>query len=113
MDTTLAQSGRNPVYRRRLLVHRLGIFFSSLAMAVAVGFLKWILFTLLIKGFSAINLAMFTQSTPAPGSDGGGLLNAIVGSLMMVGSAALISTPIGILAVSIWPNMVTRAGLVL
>jgi len=43
-------------------------------------------------------VGMFTQSTPAPGSDGGGLLNAIVGSFMMVGSATLISTPIGILA---------------
>ncbi|WP_339939405.1 phosphate ABC transporter permease PstA [Undibacterium luofuense] len=41
---------------------------------------------------------MFTESTPAPGSDGGGLANAIVGSLMMVGSATLISTPVGILA---------------
>jgi phosphate transport system permease protein len=41
---------------------------------------------------------MFTQSTPAPGSPGGGLLNAIVGSLMMVGFAVLVSTPVGILA---------------
>jgi phosphate transport system permease protein len=41
---------------------------------------------------------MFTQSTPAPGSDGGGLLNAIVGSLMIVGSCTLISTPIGVMA---------------
>ena len=58
----------------------------------------WILLTLLIKGFSAINLAMFVESTPAPGSDGGGLMNAIVGSFLMVGSATLISTPVGILA---------------
>jgi phosphate transport system permease protein len=41
---------------------------------------------------------MFTQSTPAPGSEGGGLANAIVGSLMMVVVTALVSTPIGILA---------------
>ncbi len=89
---------RNPVYRRRLWMHRVGITLSSLAMAVGIFFLMWILFTLLIKGFSALDLAMFTESTPAPGSDGGGLMNAIVGSFMMVGSATLISTPIGILA---------------
>jgi phosphate transport system permease protein len=41
---------------------------------------------------------MFTQSTPAPGSDGGGLANAIVGSLLIVASCTLISTPIGVMA---------------
>ena len=89
---------KNPVYRRRLLMHRLGIALSSLAMAIGVFFLMWILFTLLVKGFSALSLSILTETTPAPGSEGGGLMNAIVGSLMMVGSATLISTPIGILA---------------
>lgn len=98
MDISKAQAAQNPVYRRRLLVHRLGIALSSIAMVFGVFFLMWILFTLLIKGFSAINLTMFVESTPAPGSDGGGLMNAIVGSFLMVGSATLISTPIGILA---------------
>ncbi|EGF32546.1 Phosphate transport system permease protein PstA [Oxalobacteraceae bacterium IMCC9480] len=58
----------------------------------------WILFTLIIKGFGALSLSMFTQTTPAPGSEGGGLMNPIIGSLLMVGIATLISTPIGILA---------------
>ena len=88
----------NPVYRRRLWVHRIGISLSFLAMAVGVFFLMWILFTLLIKGFGAVSLPMFVETTPAPGSEGGGLMNAIVGSLMMVGVATAISTPIGILA---------------
>jgi phosphate transport system permease protein len=88
----------NPVYRRRLWVHRIGIGLSFLAMAIGIFFLMWILFTLVIKGMGAINLAIFTETTPAPGSEGGGLMNAIVGSLMMVGAATLISTPIGILA---------------
>ncbi|MBI3230409.1 MAG: phosphate ABC transporter permease PstA [Burkholderiales bacterium] len=88
----------NPVYRRRLLMHRIGISLSVLAMSFGLIVLLWILTTLLIKGGAAINLSMFTQTTPAPGSDGGGLLNAIVGSLMMVGLATLVSTPIGILA---------------
>ena len=88
----------NPVYRKRLLMHRIGIALSVLAMAFGIFFLLWILVTLIINGFSAISGALFLESTPAPGSEGGGLLNAIVGSLMMVGTATLVSTPIGILA---------------
>ncbi|HCY61565.1 MAG TPA: phosphate ABC transporter permease PtsA [Oxalobacteraceae bacterium] len=88
----------NPVYRRRLLAHRIGIALSFAAMLVGLAFLMWILATLLIKGFGAISPALFLETTPSPDSDGGGLMNAIVGSLMMVGAATLISTPIGILA---------------
>jgi phosphate transport system permease protein len=88
----------NPIYRKRLWVHRIGISLSFLAMVVGIGFLAWILVMLLIKGFSAVNLAMFTETTPGPDSAGGGLMNAIVGSLMMVGVGTLISTPVGILA---------------
>ena len=88
----------NPVYRKRLWMHRIGIALSIGAMAVGLFFLMWILFTLLIKGFGAVSFAMFTETTPAPGNEGGGLMNAIVGSLLMVGAATLISTPIGILA---------------
>lgn len=88
----------NPVYRRRLWVHRIGITLSFVAMAVGIFFLLWILGTLLVKGLGGINVGMFTLTTPPPGDEGGGLLNAIVGSLMMVGFATLLSTPIGILA---------------
>jgi phosphate transport system permease protein len=88
----------NPVYRRRLWKHRCGIAASFFAMALGLSFLMWILVTLLIKGADGLSLSAFTQSTPAPGSDGGGLLNAIVGSLLMVGISTALSTPIGILA---------------
>ncbi|MES2900920.1 MAG: phosphate ABC transporter permease PstA [Pseudomonadota bacterium] len=88
----------NPVYRKRLLKHRVGIALSVAAMAVGLIFLMWILSTLMIKGFNGVNLAMFVADTPAPGSEGGGLRNAILGSLMMVGLSTAISTPIGILA---------------
>lgn len=102
MSTTkvenLKSEKMNPVYRKRLLMHRVGIALSFFAMIVGLFFLMWILFTLVIKGAGAINWAMFTQTTPAPGSEGGGLMNAIVGSFLMVGAATLISTPIGILA---------------
>jgi phosphate transport system permease protein len=71
---------------------------SISAMAVGISALLWILAVLLINGFGAIDSDIFTHTTPAPGSDGGGLLNPIIGSLMMVGFATLISTPIGIFA---------------
>jgi phosphate transport system permease protein len=88
----------NSVYRRRLWVHRFGITLSFLAMAIGIFFLMWILFTLVVKGFGALNLAMFTETTPAPGNSGGGLINAITGSFMMVAVATFISTPVGVLA---------------
>ena len=88
----------NAIYSRRLLQHRIGISLSVFAMATGIFFLLWILAVLLINGIGAIDLAIFTKTTPAPGSEGGGLLNPIVGSLLMVGVATLISTPIGIFA---------------
>jgi len=88
----------NPVYRKRLLAHRVGIALSVLAMAIGLAMLAWILWTLLANGFGALSTTMFSGDTPAPGSEGGGLRNAIVGSLMMVGLSTLVSTPIGILA---------------
>ncbi|MDB5500345.1 MAG: pstA, partial [Tardiphaga sp.] len=74
------------------------ITLSVLAMAFGIFFLLWILATLVVKGLGAITPAMFAESTPAPGSEGGGLLNAIMGSLLMVGIATGVSTPVGILA---------------
>lgn len=88
----------NPIYRRRLFWHRAGILLSVVAMAIGLSALLWILSVLLINGLGAVDLHMFTHTTPAPGTEGGGLMNAIVGSLLMVGVATLISTPIGIFA---------------
>lgn len=97
MVTNVLQSD-NPIYRRRLFWHRIGIFLSVVAMALGLTALLWILIVLLINGLGAVDLHMFTHTTPAPGSEGGGLMNAIVGSLLMVGVATLISTPVGIFA---------------
>jgi phosphate transport system permease protein len=87
----------NALYRKRLLIHRVALVLSMAAMAFGMAFLLWILFTLFGKGFAAIGWTMFSQTTPPPGSTGG-LANAIVGSLLLVGAATLVSTPIGILA---------------
>jgi phosphate transport system permease protein len=69
-----------------------------LAMTFGLVALVWILFVLLSNGFDALQLSLFTKDTPAPGSEGGGLRNAIVGSLMIVSLSVLVSTPVGILA---------------
>ncbi|QNA88671.1 phosphate ABC transporter permease PstA [Massilia sp. Dwa41.01b] len=92
------KAAMNPVYRRRLLAHRVGMALSVAAMLVGLAFLAWILWTLVANGFGSLSTALFTADTPAPGGEGGGLRNAIVGSLMMVGLSTLVSTPIGILA---------------
>ena len=86
------------IYKRRQLVNRIGLTLSMSAMGLGLFVLLWILYVLFSNGIAALDWAMFTQSTPAPGSEGGGLANAIVGSLLMVGVTALVSTPIGILA---------------
>jgi phosphate transport system permease protein len=60
--------------------------------------LLWILYVLFSNGLSALDGHLLTSDTPAPGTEGGGLRNAIVGSLMIVGLTVLVSTPVGILA---------------
>jgi phosphate transport system permease protein len=67
------------------------------ATAFGLGWLVLILGVLLWKGFSGLSLAVFTEMTPPPGS-AGGLLNPIIGSLMLTVLAVIIGTPIGILA---------------
>ena len=86
------------LYTRRIWINRIGITLSMIAMAFGLVFLMWILWTLFSKGFAALGWDFFTQDTPAPGSEGGGLRNAIVGSVLIVLTTTLVSTPIGILA---------------
>ena len=86
------------LFSKRKRSNAIGLTFSMLAMAIGMLFLFWILSILLYKGFSAISPALFLSNTPAPGTEGGGLANPIVGSLMIVSFCTLISTPIGILA---------------
>jgi phosphate transport system permease protein len=86
------------LYTRRLLINRLGIGLSMVAMVFGLAALLWILWTLFSKGFAALSWDFFTHDTPAPGTPGGGLRNSIVGSLMIIGVTTLVSTPIGILA---------------
>ena len=92
-------SNINPaIFAKRKRANKIGLVLSTAAMVLGMTFLLWILSVLFIKGFSSISLDVFLHSTPAPGSEGGGLANAILGSLMIVASCTLISTPIGVLA---------------
>jgi phosphate transport system permease protein len=86
------------IYARRKRANLFGLILSMSAMAIGLSFLLWILFILTVKGFSALNFDLLFKNTPAPGTEGGGLANAIVGSLMIVASCTLLSTPIGVLA---------------
>jgi phosphate transport system permease protein len=89
-----AGSGR---YRKRLFINRFNLAMSLATMAFGMAFLLWILTVLFANGFAALAPTLFTQMTPPPGS-AGGLLNAIFGSVVIVGVATFVSTPIGILA---------------
>jgi phosphate transport system permease protein len=87
----------NPLYARRRRKNSITMALSLAATLFGLGWLVLILGTLLWEGFSGLSLRVFTEMTQPPGS-AGGLLNAIVGSLMLTGLAVLIGTPIGILA---------------
>lgn len=85
-------------YARRQFVNKAGLGLSMVAMVLGLLALGWILWTLFYNGLSALSWEFFTESTPAPGTEGGGLANAIVGSFLMVGVATLVATPVGIMA---------------
>ncbi len=66
--------------------------------ALGVFVLGWILLMLLVRGLSALSPAIVTQATPGPGTAGGGLANAMLGSLILTMLGILVATPIGVLA---------------
>ena len=74
---------------------------SSLAALFGIAMLSWILGTVLLKGHAAINWEFFTELPAPPGMPGGGLANAIVGTLLITLGAVLLGVPIG-LAAGIW-----------
>lgn len=86
------------LFRRRKRINAIALSLSLAAMAFGVFWLIWILWETIRLGFDGLAWTVFTESTPPPQADSGGLANAIVGSLMMVAGATLIGTPIGVLA---------------
>lgn len=85
------------LHKKRKLINKMALTLSLAAMSFGLFWLAWILITILQLGISGLSVAVFTQMTPPPGS-AGGLANAIFGSVVMVGLATLLGTPIGILA---------------
>ena len=88
-NVTAADNLDSNLYRRRKVANYLGLMLSMVSMVLGLVALIWILIILFKNGFAGLSWAVFTESTPAPGSEGGGLANAIVGSMMMIGVTAL------------------------
>jgi phosphate transport system permease protein len=98
MAAPMTEDRRLPLHRRRKRVNAVALSLSLAAMAFGLFWLIWILFETIWMGVSGLSLQLFTESTPAPNVEGGGLANAIVGSLLMVFAATAVGTPIGIFA---------------
>ncbi|KND56132.1 Phosphate transport system permease protein PstA [Candidatus Paraburkholderia kirkii] len=97
-DPDRVQATRLKLQRRRRGTNAVALTLSLAAMAFGLIWLIWILYTTLKLGIGGLSVDLFTQSTPPPNTDGGGLANAIVGSLMLVVLATCVGTPLGILA---------------
>ncbi len=85
------------IRQRRRLWNAFHLTVALLTTALALFFLGWLLWTLLARGVAHFDWALFSQDTPGPGDDQGGMRNAIVGSLMLTGFGVLIGAPLGVL----------------
>ncbi|KLN46993.1 phosphate ABC transporter permease PstA [Providencia vermicola] len=90
------ERARRQAWRRQ--VNRMALLVSMLTMAFGLFWLVWILFSTVTKGIDGMSLNLFTEMTPPPNTEGGGLANAIVGSGLLILWATVIGTPLGILA---------------
>jgi phosphate transport system permease protein len=90
--------GRLAKHRRRKTVNAVALTLSMAAMAFGLFWLIWILIETVKLGVDGLSWSTFTEMTPPPQSETGGLSNAIFGSMTMVSLATLIGTPIGVLA---------------
>lgn len=89
---------RFSMHQKRKVINWIALALSLAAMAFGLVWLVWILWKTLALGISGMGLHLFTVDTPAPNAEIGGLRNAIVGSILMVGFSTLIGTPLGVLA---------------
>ena len=84
-------------YKTRKVVNIVALMLSLAAMAFGLVWLIWILAETIRLGVGGLSWSILTEMTPAPG-DEGGLANAIMGSLMMVGLATALGTPVGVMS---------------
>ncbi len=93
----LVSGAKSPLYAQRRRRNGIAMALAYAATAFGLTWLVLILAVLLWNGFSGLSLRVFTEMTPPPGA-AGGLLNPILGSIVMTGIAVIIGTPLGILA---------------
>lgn len=96
--TAVLDAKRLAMHAKRKRVNAIALTLSLAAMAFGLFWLLWILFETVRLGIGGLALATFTEMTPPPQAETGGLANAIFGSAVMVGLATLIGTPVGVLA---------------
>jgi len=95
---TMAPAAWGRVRRSRHLADRALKIICTLFTGLGAAVLGWILLMLLVEGIGGLSPAVFTQTTPGPGTEGGGIANAIVGSLILTVLGIVVATPIGVLA---------------
>ncbi len=96
--TRFTESARLARHRSRKRINAVALTLSMSAMAFGLFWLAWILIETVRLGLGGLGLTTFTEMTPPPQADLGGLANAIFGSLVMVSLATLVGTPVGVLA---------------
>jgi phosphate transport system permease protein len=98
MSSISISGARLALHRKRKTVNAVALVLSLGAMAFGVFWLIWILFETVYLGVGGLALSVFTEMTPPPQAEVGGLANATFGSAVMVTLATLVGTPIGIMA---------------
>ena len=94
---TPSRLASGPGYGRRKVVNRIMEVLSTLAAVIAVAVLLLVVGSVLVKGLPALNVDLITKNPGAFGQTGGGIANSIVGSLILIALASLISVPLGIM----------------
>src|SRR5919107_1967289 len=97
-EPTTAPAPWGRVRRSRHVADRALKIICTLFTILGATVLGWILWMLLIEGIGGLSPAVFTQTTPGPGTAGGGIANALVGSLILTFLGIVVATPIGVLA---------------
>ncbi len=85
------------IEKRRKLEGFLALLFSTLAAALGLFWLVFILGDVLIHGVGALNLGLFVNDPSPPGVEGGGLRNAFIGQFIITLFGTVIGVPIGVL----------------
>ncbi|MEE1657630.1 phosphate ABC transporter permease PstA [Microvirga sp. CF3062] len=97
-EPTTAPAPWGRVRRSRHVADRALKIICTLFTILGAFFLGWILLMLIVEGIGGLSPAVFTETTPGPGSQGGGIANAIVGSLILTVLGIVVATPVGVLA---------------